>query len=263
MRAAEWLWDNPLLQRERTRRPAAGRVRAVAPWVGVALVLALYGVSSGWLSRPGRTPGEARSFLAGLCLIYLLVVTAAAPGPAAAAIAGERERRTWESIFLSHLRPSQIVAGKYLVSLAASVAVLVTMLPPLLMGIHAARLPWSHALPLLLVLGTAPVAVVALALWLSGLFRRTRGALAASYVLTGALFWLSTAWSAQLLVRGENLWWYLSPAWQAAVLCLGEPSRSPLARPLLPEWAWFVLFYLALTAGCLAMLTRRIARRAE
>lgn len=263
MRIAYWLWDNPALHREWSGQSGQGRRRtalgeAVA-WLGLVVLLAVYGAAAWWLCRPERNPWQARSFLLTACVAYFALVHILVPGPAAGAISGERERETWQGLLLTALRPSQIVAAKYVAALRPAGALLLGFLPVLLPTAHAARLPFTHFLPLVLVLVLAPAGVAALALWLSGRFRRTRVAGSIAYVVVALGFWAALIWFGPWAVRGENFWWYLSPVWQAAVLCLAEPLGSPLARPLLPEWAWFALLSVALTAACLGLLTRRIA----
>lgn len=254
-----YVWDNPALAREWSQRRGAGRGREPLRWAGLAALLLGYAVALHWLSAPGRSPWEARAFLLGASLLYLLLVTVAVPGPAAGAVGLERERQTWQALLLTALQPSQLVAAKFLVALWPAARALALLAPLLLAGLHAARLGPEHAAAMGLVLLAAPTAVSAVSLWLSGRCRRTLTAAVLAYLLTGVLFWGTLAWAPSLYLRGENPWWYASPAWQVALLCLAEPSRSPLALPLLPEWAWFLLGCAAVSALALALLTRRIA----
>lgn len=260
MPVAEWLWANPVVAREWARsQRLPSRRRTLARGVGQAAMLALWGCAAHWLSREERSPWEARALLLGLCLLYLAAVFVLVPGPAAAAIAGERERRTWEALRLTALHPAQVVLGKLLARLGPAVGVLVLLSPPLLMGIHAARLPVSHLPLLLVVLLATPFPVAAGALWLSARCRRARTAVALAYALTALVSLAELVGPPVRFLRGENPVWYLSPAWQAAILCLAEPSRSPRVRPLLPEWAWFLLACAVLTGLALTLLTRRVA----
>src|SRR5262249_7247616 len=210
-----------------------------------------------------RSPWEARALLLGICLLYLLWVSVIVPGPAAMSISGERDRRTWEALRLTSLRPSQIVAGKLLARLWPAALALVALLPLLLMGAYTALLSVSRLMLILIVLLVSPVPMAAMALWLSIRFRRTRTAVVLAYVVTGLVFWGALTGWPLFSLRGENLWWSLSPAWQAAILCLAEPGRGPMARPLLPEWAWFLLGSAALTGSALTLLTRRAAMAGE
>src|SRR5712692_1728067 len=215
MRAADWLWANPVLRREWARggRPAS-RLRAVGSWTGLALVLAAYAAAACWLSREERSPWEARAFLLALCLLYLLWVNVVVPGPAAARISGERERRTWQPLLLTALRPSQVVSAKLLASMWPSMAALGQFLPLLIMSAHAARLP---ALRLFLIGGVllaSTTLAAAGSLWLSGRCRQTRTAIGLAYLMTALFFWSAVAGSPPHLGRWTSLWWDASPVWQ-------------------------------------------------
>ena len=74
MRAADWLWSNPVLRREWARGRPQTRRRSVGSWLGLALILTVYAAAAYWLSREERSPWEARAFLLTLCLLYLLWV---------------------------------------------------------------------------------------------------------------------------------------------------------------------------------------------
>jgi ABC-type Na+ efflux pump permease subunit len=264
VRAADWLWANPLLRREwaQRRRPES-RPAAAAAWLGLLLLLVSYAGSAGWLTQEQRSPWEARAFLLGACLLYLLWVSISTPGLAAVRIAGERERRTWQALLLTALRPSQVVSAKLLSSLVVPVSSLALWLPLLVMGAHAARLPFGRLVLILGVLLASAVTVAAGTLWLSGRFRRSLTAATLAYLLTGSCFWVALTSSPAHLIRGENLWWYLSPAWHAAILCLAEPLPSPLARPVLPEWVWFLFGCTAVTGMSIGLLTQRVAASDE
>jgi hypothetical protein len=263
MRAADWLWANPVLRREWARGRPETRRRAVGSWLGLSVVLTTYAAAAWLLSREERSPWEARAFLLALCLLYLLWVNVVAPGPAALRISGEREARTWQALLLTALRPSQVVSAKLLVSMWAPALALGRFLPLLVMGAHAARLPAHRLAILLLVLMGAAAAAVSMALWLSGRCRHSRVAVALAYLLTTFFFWGAAAGSPSPLGHWQNLWWYLSPVWEVAVLCLAEPRLLPSARPLLPEWAWFLLACGVTTGLAVTLLIRRVAASDE
>jgi ABC-type Na+ efflux pump permease subunit len=187
-------------------------------------------------------------------------MTMALPGPTAGRLSGERERRTWAALLLTALRPSQVVSANLLASLRGPVVVLAQLLPLLMMGAHAARLPPPRFALIVVVLLASSIGTAAVSLWLSGRCRHTRSAATLAYLLTGSWIWGALAvWPGQF-VRGENLWWYFSPAWQVAVLSLVEPLPGPLAWPLLPEWVWFLLGCTIVSGLLFVLLTRRIAR---
>jgi hypothetical protein len=257
---AEWLWANPALRREwaRDRRAAPWPVEA-ARWLGLALLLAAYAAAAFWLSRAERSPWEARTFLLGICLLYLGWVSVAVPGPAATRIVAEKERRTWEALLLTALRPSQVVTAKLVASLRSPALALAQFLPLLAMGTHAARLSPGRLVFILFLLLATNLTLAVTALWLSGRCRRSRTALALAYLLTGICFWGALVCEPARYVHGENLWWYVSPVWQVAVLCLAEPGPGPLLHPLLPQWSWFLCGCAGLSTALLVSLVRRIA----
>jgi hypothetical protein len=264
VRAADWLWANPVLRREwSTFRRRIGWRGVLWSWLSLTLPLATTAVAAHWLSRGERSPWEARGFLLVACLLYLVWLSIAVPGPAAGRLTGERERRTWTDLLLTALRPSQIVSAKLVASLWSPVVALGQFLPLLGMSAHAARLPAARLTLILAVLVASSVLVTAVALWLSGRCRHTLTAATLAYLLTGSWIWGTLAVSPEHFVRGENLWWYCTPAWQVALLSLVEPGPSPLARPLLPEWAWFLLGCAAVSSLSLVLLTRRVARSGE
>jgi hypothetical protein len=256
--------DNPALARERVLQEGQARRRGrwgeALSWAGVLLALAVTAGSAWWLARPQRNPWESRTFLLAATALYFVLTAAVLTGPAAATITGERERETWQELLLTRLDPWQVVWAKVLTPLRAGAAVLVALLPPIVLAFHAGRIPLDHALPLLLVLVAPPFGVTCLAFWISSRFRRTRFSIAVAYVLVLLVYGATVVWAPNLLVRGENLWWYLNPEFHASILVMAEPQLSPLARPLLPEWVWCVLFYAGLGALCLWRVARRIAR---
>lgn len=257
-RLSFWLSENPVLQRELARRvpPPTFRRNAGAA-LGILSLWLLY-VGVGWLlSGLAVTPWQGRLFLLAASLAYLLLITLMIPGPAAALITGERERGTLQSLLLTRITPAQVVCGKLLIALRPAGVLFALALPLLLMGAHAGRLPVGHAVLLLWLLALAPVPAATGSLWLSGRCRSSRNATILAYLLTFGAYWGTLAVFPPLLVRRENLWWYLSPAWQAAVLCLTAPNASPLARPILPEWAWFTLGAVTSTSLFLWLLYRR------
>lgn len=262
-RLGDWWWANPALEREwllrRRAEGASGRFGALKEgfhWLRLLLLLGTYAGLAHWLSLPERTPWEGRAALLGITGLYLLVLNAVLPGPAAAAIAGEQERQAWADLLLTTLRPSQLVMAKYVATLWPALRLLGLFLPAGWMALHAAHLPSGRELGLALVLLATLGAVAAYSLWLSARCRRTLVAISMAYLITGTLFWLATWHAPQLQVRGENLWWYLSPVWQVATLILFEPTASPLAAPLLPEWLWYVLGCLGVTFASLRAVVR-------
>lgn len=224
------------------------------------MLCAAYLGAAWWLSQPDLSPGPARSLLVSVALGYLLLVSVLLPGRAAALLNRERVQERWQELRLTSLEPAQIAVAKLLQAVFPAFWLLMAALPVLLMAAHAGRVTPDHFLLLLGVLTAAALTIATFALWAAVQFRGSSAALVVAYGVTGACCWGALAWHAPSYVRGENLWWYLSPAWHAALLCLAEPTASPLALPLLPEWAWFLLGSAGLTSLCFGLLTRRLGR---
>jgi hypothetical protein len=255
---SEWIAENPVLLRDRLRASAAATPRRErARWAGLGLLLLAYAAGAVVLSLPGWTPWDARALLLALCGVYLLLVTAIVPAVSGSAISSEREAGTLEELWLTGVRPSQIFAGKWVLLCRAWAVVLAGMAPLLWMAYVAASLPWGEVVPLLVILVAAPLPLAATGLWLSS-FARTRTAVLGTYTVAALLLWITLVPVQSLAIRSENPWWYANPLWQVSVLCLGTPGLSPLAKPLLPEWCWYLLAYAALTAFPLWRARRRL-----
>jgi hypothetical protein len=261
VRIADWLWENPMLRPERARwerrRLALG---AFGRGLDLLVFLVTYTATAFCLAFVGQD-STARAYLLCLCLLYLLWVNIRTPGPSAASISGERDRGSWEILRLTALRPSQVVAAKYLVGVWPSVVTLGWFVPPILISSQAAALPVARAAALLGVLVAAPFPAVALALWLSGRCRHTRTAAALAYLLTGFLFWNWLVWDLAGAVSEESPWGYACPLWHVRVLCLGgsQYGLSYWVRTPRLEWVWFLLGCGAFSALALTLLTRRVA----
>ena len=243
-RVGDWFRDNPLLQPSRvgSRRPLSGVMLG-------ALVL-LYLGAAVWLAS--ATPMRGRELLLVLSALYLLMVAAAIPGRGAAALSGPQQRETLEELMLTRLRPSQVVFGKLAAVLFPAAACLATLLPVLVMAMHASGLPREQAVPLLLILAVTPVPVAAVGLWLSISCRKSVVATAFAYVLTALVFGATLA-SAPVTPTEDNPWWHCSPVWQTLHYALGEPARAGT-----PEWAVYSAACIALAGFCLWRLARRV-----
>ena len=117
-------------------------------------------------------------FLGQFCLVALV-----APTFAAGSITGEKERKTYEMLLASPLKPSQILIGKLLSSLSYLVLLILSSLPLMILcfllgGILLAEIARSYVL-LILAAGTFGLMSVAC----SSYFRRTSSALVVSYLV--------------------------------------------------------------------------------
>lgn len=124
--------SNPILE-EATRawrkffRVAGGPSKGVS-YVAVAIIVFFYF----WILAEVML---SRGDLSTVILYFqLIVVTLVMPISVYGAIAGERERTTWEALILTRLTPGQIVAGKVLWRLVGLLILMGLFLVPLLVG---------------------------------------------------------------------------------------------------------------------------------
>ena len=107
-----------------------------------------------------------------------------APTFAAGSITGEKERKTYEMLLASPLRPGTILVGKLLSSLSYLVILILSSLPLMILcyllgGLLLSEITRSY-LVLILAAGTFGLLSVAC----SSYFRRTSSALVVSYLVT-------------------------------------------------------------------------------
>ena len=178
------LRDNPVLNREllvNLRSPRAFVLQFVyILFLGV--VVYFYwpagGDSTGLVSS-----GVARRLFDLFFLGQFFLVALVAPTFAAGSITGEKERKTYEMLLASPLRPSAILVGKLLGSLSFLVLLIVSSLPLMILcfllgGILLSEIARAY-LVLILAAGTFGMLSVAC----SSYFRRTSSALVVSYLI--------------------------------------------------------------------------------
>ncbi len=200
-----YLLENPVLQREllvNLRMP-----RAFVLLLVYQLLLAVV-VYAAWPTQErldlSRSPREARQLVDLFFIGQYLLVGMMAPSFAAGTISGEKERKTYEMLLASPLKPFAIVLGKLLASLTHLAALVFASLP-----IAMLCLPLGGAHPF--EVGAAYLGLIvsvilfgAISLACSSHFKRTSSALVVSYLLIlplallEVLFWRMTAGSGML-----------------------------------------------------------------
>ena len=186
---------NPVLSRELRQR-----MRGRSAWIVLTLYTAVLALLL-WLvydatSRPSglefesealRAASAGRSVFHWLLFFMLGLICFIVPGLTAAAIAGERERQTLVPLQVTLLKARSIVFGKLLASLAFVVLLVVATLPLvgvsfLLGGVSAVEVVKGVAMVLVVA-----VALAALGIGCSTVFRRTQTATVTAYGITLAL----------------------------------------------------------------------------
>lgn len=193
-----YLLENPVLQRELLVNLRMAR--------GFGLLLAYVGLLGGlvYYAWPQQqtldltsTPEEARRLVNLFLLGQFVLISLMAPSFAAGSITGEKERKTYEMLLASPMRPGAIVLGKLLASLVHLAVLLVATLPIVMLclllgGVHVAELSATYV-----GMAAAVVTFGMISLACSSYFGRTAAALVVSYsfilplVLAAVVFYQS------------------------------------------------------------------------
>src|SRR5205085_3227407 len=178
-----YLLDNPVLQRE-----LLVNLRMIRAFVLQFMYLGLLGllVYFAWphdQKIDTRNPQAAKQLVGLFFLGQYILASLMAPTFAAGTITGEKERKTYEMLLASPLRPSTILIGKLLSSLSYLVLLILSSLPLMILcfllgGILLSEIARAY-LTLILAAGTFGLISVAC----SSYFRRTSSALVVSYLI--------------------------------------------------------------------------------
>lgn len=178
------LRDNPVLTREllvnlRTNRSFLLQLGYVAV-LGLLVYLA-------WPEQTGTTLMAGSSSAQRLFTLFYLgqffMVALLAPTFAAGSITGEKERKTYEMLLASPLRPSTILVGKLLSSLTYLVLLIISTLPLMILCYLLGGILLSEVVRAYVVLILAAGTFGLLSVACSSFFRRTSSALVVSYLV--------------------------------------------------------------------------------
>lgn len=180
-----FLRDNPVLTREllvTLRSPRAFVLQLL--YVSVLGALVYFYWPAGEDGTRQVSPGVARRLFDIFFLGQFFLVSLMAPTFAAGSITGEKERKTYEMLLASPLRPGTILVGKLLSSLSYLVILILSSLPLMILcyllgGLLLSEITRSY-LVLILAAGTFGLLSVAC----SSYFHRTSSALVVSYLVT-------------------------------------------------------------------------------
>jgi len=226
---------NPIIRKEvllclRTRK-AVG-LQVVFLLVTAALVWLLWPVD-GLQDIGGLQWGRILSVLA---MAQLLMVALLAPAFTAAAMTGERERNTLESLFSTALSPGQIALGKVVGSLGPLVLIVASGLPALASPMLLGGLSGGRFLATAAVLLVTAVYLGMIGLVVSCFSHRSYRSIIVTFAVLLVVLFLSAVpvWpiSGNLIARG-------GPAWQATFHAIA--SFSPLqamASLVMPKSAY-------------------------
>jgi ABC-type transport system involved in multi-copper enzyme maturation permease subunit len=192
-----YLFENPVLQRE-----LLVNLRMTRAFVLLLFYLGILGlvVLLAWPRERQldlTNPEAARRLVNLVFLGQYLLASMMAPSFAAGAITGEKERKSYEMLLASPLRPGAIVLGKLLASLAHLLLLIFASLPIVMLCLPLGGVSLYEALAAYLGLILSVITFGLISLAASSYFRRTSASLVVSYLLilplalAGVLIWIA------------------------------------------------------------------------
>lgn len=190
------LTENPVMQRELLTNLRANRsfVLMLVYQLALASVL-LVAYPSGQRVDLSTDSSAARQLVDFFFLGQYILASLMAPTFAAGAISGEKERKTYEMLLASPLRPWAIVIGKMVASLTHLAVLILASLPIIMLALPLGGVSVYEVLAAYLWLLISIVLFGSIGLACSCGFRRTASSLVVSYliilplVIIGAVFW--------------------------------------------------------------------------
>ena len=191
-----YLFENPVLQRE-----LLVNLRMTRAFVLLFVYLALLGgvVYLAWPQDTtldlARNPVEAKRLVNLFFLGQFMLASLMAPSFAAGAFTGEKERKSYEMLLATPMRPGAIVVGKLLASLCHLALLVFCSLPIVMLCLPLGGVSLYEVLAAYLALLSSVVAFGMISLACSSYFHRTSASLLVSYLLilplalAGVLFW--------------------------------------------------------------------------
>jgi ABC-type transport system involved in multi-copper enzyme maturation permease subunit len=193
------MFDNPVLQREllvNLRQPRAFLLLLAYLTLLAAVVYFAWPPDNQRLDlteNPESTQQLVDMFFLGQYVLASLM----APSFAAGAVAGEKERKTYEMLLASPLRPEAIVMGKLVAALTHMAILIFASLPIVMLCLPLGGVSFYEVLAAYLALITSVVTFGMISIACGSYFQRTSASLVASYLLIlplailGAVFWQS------------------------------------------------------------------------
>jgi ABC-type transport system involved in multi-copper enzyme maturation permease subunit len=179
-----YLLENPVLQRE-----LLVNLRMLRGFVLLFGYVAALGtvVYVAWPNQQRldltNTPEEARNLVNLFFLSQYVLLSLMVPSFAAGTITGEKERRTYEMLLASPLRPGAIVIGKLLASLSHLAVLVFASLPIVMLCLPLGGVSLYEVLATYLAMAASVVTFAMICVAASSRFTRTAAALVVSYVV--------------------------------------------------------------------------------
>lgn len=193
--------DNPILQRE-----LVVNLRMVRGFLLLFVYVGLLGAVV-WLAWPKvekldmTNSYAARRLVDMFFLGQFVIASSMAPSFAAGAITGDKERKTYEMLLASPMRPGAIVLGKLLASLCHVSILIACSLPIVMLCLPLGGVSFFEVLAAYLGLLFAVITFGMISIACSSYFVRTSASLVVSYLiilplaLLGVFFWQATGGS--------------------------------------------------------------------
>ena len=179
-----YLLDNPVLQRD-----LLTNLRMLRAFVLLFFYVGLLGlvVYVAWPSQERfdmtRHPEEAKRLVNLFFLGQYILISLLAPSFAAGAITGEKERKTYEMLLASPLRPGAIVLGKLAASLCHLAVLVLCSLPIVMLCLPLGGVSLYEVLATYLAMAASTAAFGMMSITASSYFHRTVAALLVSYLI--------------------------------------------------------------------------------
>ena len=179
-----FLLDNPVLQRE-----LLVNLRMTRAFLLLAAYVGLLGlvVLAAWPAQQrldlSDESGPARALVNMFFLGQYILMALMAPSFAAGAITGEKERKTYEMLLASPMRPGAIVMGKLLASLAHLGVLVFSSLPIVMLCLPLGGVHYSEVIATYVAMAFSVTTFGMISLAASAYFTRTIAAQAVSYLL--------------------------------------------------------------------------------
>src|SRR5688572_13398030 len=190
-----YLFENPVLQRELLVNLRMARAFVLLFFYNALLGVMVYYAWPQAQQIDVTDPEPARRLVDMFFLGQYLLASLMSPSFAAAAITGEKERKTYEMLLASPMRPGAIVLGKLLASLAHLTLLIFSSLPIVMLCLPLGGTSTYEVLAVYLAIVLSVVTFGMISLACSSYFKRTAASLAVSYLvilplaLCGLLFW--------------------------------------------------------------------------
>ena len=191
-----YVFENPVLQRELLVNLRTPRAFILLLLYQTLLALVVY---FAWpretrldLSAP---PEDAQNLVDLFFVGQYVLASMMAPSFAAGAITGEKERKTYEMLLASPLKPAAIVLGKMVASLSHLAILIFSSLPIVMLCLPLGGVSLYEVLAAYLGLIASVITFGAISVACSSYFKRTAASLVVSYLLIlplamlGVMFW--------------------------------------------------------------------------